>query len=703
MLAAEPEDMPQMAGGAVAVARRSRRLPPCASAPALSGVTSPGKPPTPPTAFGERPRRRSFGTSEANLAAEEKSPSHRASPNLASTRQSPTHSSSPNLAAVRKSPSHSPESQNSTPNSTPRTPRSVEVRVEGQELAVPGGAWASDGHLELAVSENICTVTVKTGLSGRSGLNVVLRVGLAIQGVPNNCLRLPPTAEALSAWTKVQVAGVEECDMGRLPSRSGSLPKAPQPGLCQHEWSDAATVSGRCDEVSAQEAVILGPSAVSCAEFCCGLSLEVAATCSVTAQGQAKMRVEVRGELRILPRFSPAGCEGVARLYKAARLSYSAGDDLDALQKCQDAVIMADALVPRPRELGDVLNLMGAVHLRRQNPKVAVKCLEGALVVRERLAGGQADLGMASTLSTLGNAHQALGAHADAIRCHERACSILKAVSGSSDPAVASCLQSLGGLHRASGSLGDSRKCFEEALSIREQVLGADDLLTASTLNNLGAVLQGLSDSRGAIQCYHKSLAIQMRVHGRSHPSVAATLSNLGSAHSHLEEHQWAVDCHNRALGIQESHLDPEDPGVATSLHNLGNALAQAGKGGDAARCLWRALAIWSKLGTAQRDVAATLHSLGNVYRALGDSDAAARCFAGALRIREALLGPAHKETARTRHCAALVGCALGEKSTALHELEVAAASLLSSLGAKHPWSMQARADAESLRQVVAS
>merc|ERR1712078_539557 len=75
--------------------------------------------------------------------------------------------------------------------------------------------------------------------------------------------------------------------------------------------------------------------------------------------------------------------------------------------------------------------------------------------------------------------------------------------------------------------------------------------------------------------------------------------------------------------------------------------------------------------GPAQCDVAATLHSLGNVYRGLGDADAAARCFAGSLRIREAVLGPTHQETARTRHCAALVGCSLGDESAALQELEV--------------------------------
>jgi len=677
---------PQMVGSASTVARRSRRLPErqglSASTPTLPGMMSPGKPPTPgkPVTPGERPRRRNFGNTEACLEAE-RSPS----------------------PALHCSPGKSlPESQ----SSTPRTPRSVEVRVESQELAVPGAVWASDGQLELLVSANICTVTVKTGLTGRSGVSVVLRVGLALQDVAENCLRFPPTAEALSTWTTVRVSGTEECDIGRLPSRAGSVPKAPHPGSCRHEWDDANSecngTPNACVEVSAKEALLLGPASVSCDEFYCGLSLDVGATCSVTLLGNAKLRVEVRGELRLLPRFSPAGREGVARLYKAARDSFGAGEDLKALQRCEVAVVMADSLAPRPREMGDVLNLMGAVHLRRKSPSVAVKCLERALLVREQLACGEDDLGMAATLNTLGNAQQALGAHGASLRCHKRACSILKAVLGPSDPAVASCLQSLGGIHRALGSLDDARTSFEEALAIREQVLGADDLLIAATLNNLGAVLQGLTDDRRAIQCYQKALAIHMRVQGRDHPTVAAILSNLGSAHGRLGEHQSALDCHERALSIQERRLGPEDVAVASSLHNLGNALALAGKGSDAARCLWRALAVWSKADApSQCDIAATLHSLGNVYRGLRDAEAAAKCFAGALRIREKVLGPTHRETARTRHCAALMGCQLGDCSAGLQELEVAASSLLASLGARHPWSMQACTDAQTLRQTI--
>lgn len=675
---------PRMAG-APSVARRSRRLPGSASAPAL-GVASPQKPPTPPglptamapaPGFGETPRRQSFGSGECAEEKEKPSP-----------RPSPTKTGS--------------DSQ----NSTPRTPRSVEVRVESQEVAVPGCAWASDGQLEVGISGTVCTVTVKTGISGRSGLSVVLRVGLSVQSDGNDVVSLPPTLDALGSWTVLQVSGVEECDMGRLPYKPGSVPRAPQPGTCRHEWCEATGSSypRRSGEVTAREALDIGLKSTN-VQFNYGINLEVGASCSVSSIGQAKLRIEVRGELRLLPRFVLAGRASLGLLYKAARDLFRAGQDARALQKCEEGVVLADALVPKPREMGDLLNLMGALHLRRQNPTLAVKCLERAFVLREHFsAGGQEDLGLAATLSTLASAHQALGSLIEALNCHERSYAILKANSKPNDPTLASCLHNLGGVHRALGNLSDARKCYEEALAIREEVLSPDDVLTAATLNNLGAVLQVLSDDRGAIRCYQKSLNIQIRVHGSDHPLTVATLGNLGSAHGKLSEHQCAIDCHQRALSVQEKHFGAEDPNVATTLHNLGNALALAGRGGDAARCLWRALSIWSQCSRpAHADIATTLHSLGNVYRGLGDCQAAAQCFAGALRIREAVLGPTHRETARTRHCAALVGCALGEESMALQELDNAAASLLKSLGAKHPWSMQARADAESLRQVVAA
>lgn len=613
---------------------------------------------------------------------------------------------------------------------TPRTPRSVEVSVEGQEATVPAGVWASDGFLEARAGDAACTVTVKAGLRGRSGVHVVLRVGLTVEGGEQTRLRFAPDADALSQCSSVRVQGVEECDIGRLPSRSsttGSPARPPTPGFCQHSWNEdvpsaragafSARAVGQC-AIDPAQALKLGPT--SCAvDFGCGLVLRVGARCVARADGQASLRVEVDGELRLRPRFWLAGREATRRLYAAARGHFCAGNrDMEAVRGCEEALGICEGMVPVPSEMGDVLNLLGALHLRRRTPALAVKCLERALAIRAQRAGPE-DTAFAATLSTFGGAQQMLGQHADALKSFQRSVAILERASEAEagagaatarsttaraniDPALASTLHSLGGAQRALGQHAGARNSYERALVVRQRSQGADHPLSAATLNNLGAVLQQLSDDRGAVRIYQKALAIQAKAYGHDHCMTAATLSNLGSAHERVGEHQCAVDCHNRALLTQERWLGREHPGVAATLHNLGNALAGAGRGTEAARCHWRALAVWSKaLGPAHPDIAATLHSLGNVYRGLGQPEAAAKCFAGALRIREAALGPTHPETARTRHCAALTDCSLGSGVAALPELETAASSLLSSLGAKHPWSLQAAADVKSLRDLI--
>lgn len=580
------------------------------------------------------------------------------------------------------------------------------MKVEGQEVVVPTGVWGADGWLEVPAKDALCSVTVKSGLSGLGGINVVLRVGLAPMSLVGGgrCLaRIPYANQDLANWHAVPVRGREECDLGQLPCRPGRSPRVPTPGSCQHEWAEDgwAKVLGRSETLSVEEAMGLGPSAC-CADFRRGLNLKVEATCVVGEGGQATLRLEVAGELRLQPRFWPGGREGVARLLRQARGLYEEKEATQALQKCEEALVMADALQPRPREMADVLNLMGALHLGRGNTALAVKCLERAVTVREAagLHGPEEERSLAAALSTLGDVHRSLGTHAKALECYHRSCGLLAAAASSGlDPIYAGALHGLAGELRALGRHAEARKCYERALEIRTQALGADHVLTGATLNNLGATLQALADDRAAIRCYQRALAIETVEHGRESLNVAITLSNLGSAHGRLGEHRCARECHGQALEVLQRKLGAEHPRVAATLHNYGNVLAAGGKGADAARCYWRALAIWSRSPSGvQADIAATLHSLGNVYRGLQDPEAAAQCFAGALRIRESVLGPAHPETARTRHGAALARTWLGEPEAAMQELQSALNSLQQHLGKRHPWSLQALADSEALQ-----
>lgn len=591
----------------------------------------------------------------------------------------------------------------SSPGTTPRTPRSVEVSVEGQQASIPPGLWDEEEHLEVLADQSECTVTVKTGLTGRNGMHVVQRVGLFAVETGR---RLTVTSESLQAGASFQVSGAEECDIGRLPSKnSGSSPRIPEPGYCQSEWSgwleQGSNSNGqkRAEEISMQEALALGPSSC-CVEFRCKLSLQVHALCVVRDAGQAALRVEVHGVLSLQPWFRLKGQAAFEALYKSARDLFANGQDIEALKECEEALTIADGLSPRPAEIGDALHLLGALHLRRKTPAVAVKCLERALVMRKMMAPTK-EAAISSTLFALGSAHTQTGSQSDALRC------LQLAVAGFEQcyhekAALASALHALAGVHRMLGEHGQALQSYERCLAMREETLGEDHLTLVATLNNLGATAQQMSRHREAVRYYQRALVVETKHYGQEHFTAAATLGNLGAAHGQLKEHKCAMDCMTRALKIQEKQFGTEHTSVATTLHNLGNSLAAAGHGHDAIKCHWRALRIWHKLlGPSNADIAATLHSLGNVYRGLLDPASASKCFEGALRIREVVLGPTHPETARTRHCAALVGCSLGEQRSALQELEVAVKSLITGLGALHPWTQQASVDAEALRAAV--
>eukprot|EP00929_Paragymnodinium_shiwhaense_P007143 TRINITY_DN11108_c0_g1_i2.p1 TRINITY_DN11108_c0_g1~~TRINITY_DN11108_c0_g1_i2.p1 ORF type:complete len:910 (-),score=166.00 TRINITY_DN11108_c0_g1_i2:342-2879(-) len=659
---------------------------------------------------------------------------------------SPSSSSSAKSAAASSAKASVPSAQVAASLSEmvvypPTLPCTVDLNVDANEVAVPVGKWSDDQHLEIIMDGVLCTATVKVAVPGCNGVSVVLRVGL--QASAGSSTRIAPDATALRDWTVVRLQGSEQCDLGKLPPpKSGARLKSPHgrasPSTSAFNWQEtmdrawalSSSSSSQSEEVSVETALASGNVAACDVDFLRGLSLRARVRCEVRQDGVASVTVDVDGDLRLRPRLRAAGLAAMSKLYSEARTCYCAGDVVAGLQKCQGALEVAKGRPAGPlsRVLGDVLNLMGSMHLQRRRADLAVRCLNHALTVRSSSQGGtnSDNRGLASTLSVLGSAHQAMGASGQACDAFQRAADLLEPLVAAGEEsagverssvasALAAALQGLAGASRAVGQLQRARRALERSLALREGVYGANHALCAVSLHNLGAVLQELSETRECIRCYQRALAVEAKVYGASHQTTAATLGNLGAAHSQAGEHRCAANCHWRALEIQEQSCgESEHPAVATSLHNLGNALVALGELQKAASCFWRALAIWTRAsGGACTDVAATLHSLGSLYRGLEDPDAAARCFAAALRIRDATLGNSHPETARSRHCLALVQMMAAPSSigggaraaalpaaslvgafsrlesaaTALPELQAAAATLLQTLGVRHPWS----------------
>lgn len=501
---------------------------------------------------------------------------------------------------------------------------------------------------------------------------------------------IPATIEGIQAGLTLFVDGSADCLDRNTDPRSSTRPLE-----ATASWS-----SGEGEEaLQLLKALELGPQLCQ-AQFRCDLSLSGHLSSDVEPEGVQVLRAFVAGSLCLRPWFHASNKTAVVEFYHAAKAWFLQGQDDKARETCEKALKLGDELRPLSVEMGDALHLLGAIHLRQKSLPLAVKCFERALVIK-KVFGNEEEPSdsQISTLLALGGAQLQSGKASDALGCFQI---VSNALEEREDQTVmqANVYHKLGAAHRALGQHGQALQCYQLCLELRETALGHEDLQLISPLNNLGAEAQQLLKYHEAQHFYLRALALEKKHLGARHLTTATTLGNLGAVYVQLKEPQ-AVPCLQGALEVQKKELGLCHPSVASTMHNLGNALASTGQDTAAAECLRETLLVWRQAQDkgigSPKDVAATLHSLGNVYRGLVDATSAQRCFSAALQIREALLGAAHPHTARTRHCLALVGCSLGTPGEALEELNLAMDGLLQNLGSKHPWTLQARLDANTL------
>ena len=527
----------------------------------------------------------------------------------------------------------------------------------------------------------------------RAKCHALLRFGgqaihlpLQVQGLEGV---IPLNMKSIQAGVTVMVNGNAVC-VDRINGQSLLRPLE-----AESTWS-----SGEGEEaLPLPKALEMGPELCQ-AQFCCDLALHAEVSSDVQ-DGMSVLQVCVTGHLRLRPWFHASNKTAMVELYRAAKAWFLQGEYYKAQENCEKALKLGDQLRPVPLEMGDALHLLGAIHLKQKTMALAIKCFERALVIKKVFDNEEEPSdSQLSTLMALGSAQLQLGRAAEALGCFQIAVNAFEA-RDEQTLMQANLYHKLGAAHRALGQHGQALQCYQLCLKLREVALGSEDLQLISPLNNLGAEAQQLLKYEEAKGFYLRALALEKKHLGARHLTTATTLGNLGAVYVQLKEAAGAVQCLQGALEVQKKELGNSHPTVASTMHNLGNALASLGHGTAAAECLRETLFIWRQLqdeghGSSQ-DVAATLHSLGNVYRGLSDPSSAHRCFSAALQIREALLGASHPHTARTRHCMALVGCSLGTPREALEELNLALQGLLQNLGSRHPWTLQARLDAETL------
>ncbi len=259
-------------------------------------------------------------------------------------------------------------------------------------------------------------------------------------------------------------------------------------------------------------------------------------------------------------------------------------------------------------------------------------------------ADPQADpLLISAALVNLAASYNDASAPSQAAPLLERALAIETRVYGSTHPELAAILIDLGNVAHALGDKATCRARFEQAVAVLQSAQ-PDAIELGMALANLAVVTAEQGDETAAVSQLREALALFERTLGPEHLYVASTLGNLAG---HLPPEE-ALPMLQRAIAIYDDH-HRDSPRIGYALNQLANLYNEQGRSDLALAPARRALAVREAgLGPRHRDVAWSAHVLGDTLLALGQLDEAIALLERAEAIRAGLEGTA-TVLARTR------------------------------------------------------
>jgi len=416
------------------------------------------------------------------------------------------------------------------------------------------------------------------------------------------------------------------------------------------------------------------------------------------------------------------------------------GDHRGAEPLCREAVDILRAEEDAPRsELATVLNDLGIVLQNIGDLKGAHDALNEAIDL-SMASRGPAHYQTVISISNLGGVLKRLGRYDEAEQRYREALERTRAAVGKRHPSYAGMLNALGSLLIRQKRLDEGIEVLRQAYGVRLELFGDDHASVATTLNNMAMAYYEQGNLSGAAESFREAAEVYAKARGADHPSVATIKGNLAGvlrAAGRYEEAEGimreVIELQRARLGpehdrvgmalanlavtlldlgrleeaealareafrIRSSHLPQDHPQLADTADKLAKVLCERGELDEAEALCQRALTIRrAKFGPEHLYVAQSLNTLGLIRSEAGASGEAAEHLGRALTMSTASLPPKHGTLAvmRADHARALAGLDRLEEAT--RELELAADSLLESLGPGHPTTREVVHDLQPL------
>lgn len=246
----------------------------------------------------------------------------------------------------------------------------------------------------------------------------------------------------------------------------------------------------------------------------------------------------------------------------------------EAEQLIRQALAVSQTIAPAMQQdtrpvASEAMVALGSVLEAKGNYAEAVKVLEEALKLRPQTHGP--DIGTATNLRELANAHFYQGHYAEAESLNQQVLATHRSLYGEKHPEVAEDLNNLGAIQNEIGNLAEAEMQYRRSLAITAEWYGEQHPKTAEDLTSLGRVLikeKKYTDAKTVLQ---RALDIQKTVHGHDHPAVASALNELGNLASVQQEYPEAEASFSEALEIWRTVYGNTHQFIGVGLSNLGS------------------------------------------------------------------------------------------------------------------------------------
>lgn len=230
------------------------------------------------------------------------------------------------------------------------------------------------------------------------------------------------------------------------------------------------------------------------------------------------------------------------------------------------------------------------------------------------------------------------------------------------------------------GDYLNSESSIKSALEISKKY--KNQKYIALSLSNLGTILMAKGDYSEALNTFLKALQIKQEL-GEQQSSITTTLNQIAQIYSATGDYRKAEKMYEQALSINERIGDQYS--LAITLSNLASVYSYQGRLNESEALYKKTLEIQKEIKDLS-NLSKTNNNLGHLYLSMHDLDKAQEAFQKSLQYMETNLGELHPDTASVKNSLAIVLAKQGNDKAAEEMYDSSLRSLISSLGAKHPY-----------------